>query len=135
MDERRDVVLRSRDFVNVAMRIFLVESHSITLACVRRHLDQLGHEAETADTVKETLRDLPSKPRDLLIADLGLPDGDGCELLVNLGPTRPPLAVAMSGFGSATDRARSRNAGFQQHLTKPFLPTEFDRVLGEFQVP
>ena len=70
------------------MRIFLVENHPVTLACVRRHLERLGHEVETAESVADTLRELPSKPRDLLIADLGLPDGDGCALLESLGSTR-----------------------------------------------
>lgn len=111
------------------MRIFLVENHPVTLACVRRHLEQLGHEVETAETVADALRALPAQPRDLLIADLGLPDGDGCALLESLGPARPPLAVAMSGFVSPADQARSRTAGFQQHLTKPFLPAELDSVL------
>ena len=113
------------------MRIFLVENHSVTLACVRRHLERLGHEVETAETVADTLRDLPARPRDLLITDLGLPDGDGCALLESLGRARPPLAVAMSGSGSPADQARSNAAGFQQHLTKPFLPSELDRLLQQ----
>jgi DNA-binding response OmpR family regulator len=117
------------------MRIFLVENHPVTLDCVRRHLQRLGHEVETAETVAATLRDLPAKPRDLLIADLGLPDGDGCDLLESLGSARPSLAVAMSGYGSPADQARSRAAGFQQHLTKPFLPAELDRVLRQLAVP
>ncbi len=113
------------------MRIFLVENHPVTLACVRRHLERLGHEVETAETVADTLRKLPAKPRDLLIADVGLPDGDGCTLLESLGPACPPLAVTMSGFGSPADQARSRAAGFQEHLAKPFLPAELDRLLQQ----
>ena len=121
------------DSLSSTVRIFLVENHPVTLACVRRHLEQRGHEVETAETIADTLRELPAKPCDLLIADLGLPDGDGCALLESLGAARPPLAVAMSGFGSAADQARSRAAGFQQHLTKPFLPAELDRVLNQIQ--
>lgn len=115
------------------MRIFLVENHPATLACVRRHLERRGHEVETAETVADTLRALPARPCDLLIADLGLPDGDGWTLLEDLGPARPPLALAMSGWGAAADEARSRAAGFQQHLTKPFLPDELDRVLSRLE--
>jgi DNA-binding response OmpR family regulator len=113
------------------MRIFLVENHPDTLVYLRRHLVRAGHEVETAQTCADTLRDLPAKPRDLLIADLGLPDGDGWELLAQLGDARPPLAIAMSGRNSAADHLRSREAGFAHHLTKPFLPDDLDKLLGE----
>ncbi len=111
------------------MRIFLVENHPDTLSYLRRHLKRAGHEVETAETIADALRDLPAKPCDALLADLGLPDGDGWSLLERLGPARPPLAVAMSGRSSPEDRARSRNAGFQEHLVKPFLPEDLDRAL------
>jgi CheY-like chemotaxis protein len=59
-----------------------------------------------------------------------LPDGDGCDLLEQLGSSRPPFAVAMTGSNSADDRARCLAAGFQEHLTKPFLPDELDHALA-----
>lgn len=113
------------------MRIFIVENHPDTLECLRRHLLRAGHEVETAQTCADALRDLPAKPCDLLLTDLGLPDGDGWTLLENLGAARPPLAVAMSGRNSPADCARSREAGFQHHLAKPFLPAELDGMLHE----
>jgi len=112
------------------MRIFLVENHPDTLACVRRFLQRAGHEVDTAETVADALRDLPTKPRDVLLTDLGLPDGNGWSLLEQLGDARPPLAIAMSGQCGPEDLARSRAAGFQTHLIKPFLPEDLDRVLN-----
>lgn len=111
------------------MRIFLVENHPDTLACMQRFLERAGHEVDTACTIADALRDLPTKPRDVLLTDLGLPDGDGWTLLERLGAGRPPVAIAMSGRCSPVDRARSRAAGFQAHLDKPFLPEDLDRVL------
>jgi DNA-binding response OmpR family regulator len=111
------------------MRIFLVENHPDTLKYLRRHLIRAGHEVETAQSFAEALRDLREKPCDLLLADLGLPDGDGWGLLEQLGAARPPLAVAMSGLNGPADRLRSRQAGFQHHLVKPFLPDDLDGVL------
>ena len=111
------------------MRIFLVENHPDTLACVLRHLRCAGHEVDTAQTLADAVRDLPAKPRDVLVADLGLPDGDGWTLLKALGPARPPYAIAMSGRGSPEDRERSTAAGFQAHLIKPFLPEDLDHAL------
>ena len=113
------------------MRIFLVEDHPDTLAYLCRHLRRAGHEVETAQTCADALRDLPAKPRDLLLADLGLPDGDGLTLLADLGGARPALAIAMSGRDSPADIARSREAGFNHHLAKPFLPDDLDRVMHE----
>ncbi len=115
------------------MRIFLVENHPVTLASLRRHLERRGHEVETAQTIAAGLLNLPTKPRDLLLCDIGLPDGDGWMLLEQLGDARPPIAVAMSGYGSPADLARSHEAGFQHHLTKPFLPEELDRLLARLE--
>ena len=112
------------------MRIFLVENHLDTLTYMRRYLQQGGHEVETAQTLAEALQILPTKPRDVLLTDLGLPDGDGWSLLEQLGLARPPVAIAMSGRSSPADLARSRAAGFQEHLVKPFLPDDIDRVLS-----
>jgi DNA-binding response OmpR family regulator len=111
------------------MRIFLVENHPDTLNALRRFLSRAGHEVDSAETLADALRDLPAKPRDALITDLGLPDGDGCSLLAQLGAARPPLAIAISGRSSPEDLARSKTAGFQEHLVKPFLPEELERAL------
>ena len=111
------------------MRIFLVENHPDTLAYLRRFLKRAGHEVETAQTVAEALRQLPARPHDVLIADISLPDGDGWSLLEQLGSARPPVAIAMSGRSSPADCARSKAAGFQEHLIKPFLPDELERAL------
>jgi len=117
------------------MRIFLVENHPDTLAYLRRFLQRAGHDVETAQTVAETLRTLPAKPCDVLLADLGLPDGDGWSLLEQLGSARPPLAIAMSGRSSPADFARSKAAGFQEHLIKPFLPDDLERALRHTDAP
>lgn len=56
---------------------------------------------------------------DLVVSDLGLPDGDGHELLRELSQTYGLTGVALSGFGSAGDKEKSRAAGFGEYLTKP----------------
>jgi hypothetical protein len=66
------------------------------------------------------------EPFDLVLSDIGLPDGTGHALLGRLraaGVTAP--AVALSGYGMAADIAASRSAGFVQHLTKP---VDFDAL-------
>ncbi|MGB8170273.1 MAG: response regulator [Chthoniobacteraceae bacterium] len=75
------------------MRIFLVENHPDTLAYVRRHLSRAGHVVESAQTVMDALKALSASSCDALLTDLGLPDGDGCDLLEKLGASRPPIAI------------------------------------------
>ncbi len=56
---------------------------------------------------------------DLLISDIGLPDGSGFEVMRHLRTTQPVRGIALSGFGRAEDLRNSREAGFDHHLTKP----------------
>ena len=59
------------------------------------------------------------EPVDVLVCDIGLPDGSGLELVRRISARRPVKAIALSGYGSAGDLERSAQAGFAVHLTKP----------------
>jgi two-component system CheB/CheR fusion protein len=115
----------------VPVRVFLVENHADTLLYLKRYLEQLGNVVEVAPDMATALERLPKAGVDLLLSDIGLPDGDGWELLERLGPPKDFLAVAMSGCGANADKARSRAAGYRYHLLKPILPDELDPILAE----
>jgi CheY-like chemotaxis protein len=66
---------------------------------------------------------------DVLLCDIGLPDGDGWTLLQMLSKNRAITAIAVSGYCSPADVARSKAAGFVAHLAKPFNLQEFDAAL------
>ena len=103
-----------------ALRILLVEDHGDTARIMRRLLMCDGHEVQTAADVATALRISSEGGFDLLLSDLGLPDGSGLELMRTLrqqGLTLPGIAV--SGYGQEQDVAQSRAAGFAAHLTKP----------------
>jgi CheY-like chemotaxis protein len=92
----------------------------------------IGHSVRSARDMASALDDIPTGPVDVLISDIGLPDGDGWELMRRIKETgRTPFAVAMSGFGMRSDKEKSLSAGFRHHLVKPFGPEELDAVLKE----
>lgn len=83
-------------------------------------LNANGHTVEWASDVATALELADGNEFDLLMSDLGLPDGSGHDLMRQLcerGHTFP--GVALSGYGQEEDIQRSREAGFAAHLTKP----------------
>jgi CheY-like chemotaxis protein len=115
----------------LSLRIFVVENHAETLKYLRLYLEQLNHVVTSARTMSDALAVLATEEFDVLISDIGLPDGDGWELLRRAGASRPGYAIAMSGFGMNADRTKSREAGFRSHLLKPFMPDDLDHSLEE----
>ncbi len=113
------------------LRIFIVENHEDTRFLLGLLLEQLGHTVLSVATMQEALRSIPGASCDVLISDVGLPDGNGWELLKQLGTARPKYAVAMSGFGMSSDRERSRMAGYRHHLLKPIEPNLLETLLDE----
>jgi CheY-like chemotaxis protein len=101
-----------------ALRILVVEDDRMTARVMTRLLRDQGHRVTVATTLAEALA-AAETDYDLIISDLGLPDGSGLELIQRLGPRRPPVGIALSGFGMEDDVRRSREAGFAIHLTKP----------------
>lgn len=113
------------------LSIFIVENHADTLKYLRMYLEQLGHRVGSAQSMQEALAALPQSDCDVLISDIGLPDGDGWSLLRCAQFSRPVYAIAMSGFGLNSDRARSTAAGYRHHILKPFVPDDLDAMLAE----
>jgi DNA-binding response OmpR family regulator len=111
------------------LRIFLVEDHEDTLHWLTLYLEEMGHSVRSAVTMAGALEALPKANCDVLITDIGLPDGSGWDLLRQTKFSRPVYAIAMTGFGLTTDQLKSKAAGFRHHLVKPFNPDEFDAVL------
>jgi CheY-like chemotaxis protein len=73
----------------------------------------------TADSAQGALKLLESDRFDVLISDIGLPDGNGYDLVREAKRRQSLKAVALSGFGTEEDVRRSLEAGFDYHVTKP----------------
>ncbi len=95
------------------------------------YLEGRGHTVECAETVAGALAALPKAQFDVLISDIGLPDGDGWQLLERLRLPNSIYAIAMSGFGMSADHVRSRDAGYRHHLLKPFSMKDLAALLDE----
>jgi CheY-like chemotaxis protein len=100
------------------MRILMVDDHVDTNRALQRILSKMGYQVRTAGSVASALK-AAEEPFDLLISDIGLPDGSGIDLLRMLRDRQPVKAIALSGFGMEDDIRRSREAGFSEHLVKP----------------
>jgi CheY-like chemotaxis protein len=113
------------------MRVFIVENHDDTRFLLGILLEQLGHTVFSAASLGEAVAAIPAARCDVLISDIGLPDGSGWELMTRLGDARPPYAIAMSGFGMSSDRQRSLGVGYRHHLLKPVEPNQLETLLDE----
>lgn len=111
--------------------VLVVENHADLRAALAVFLEQLGHRARFASDCAGGLQAAQEQLFDVLLSDISLPDGDGWDLLHDLDMIgrRPKLAIAMSGFGSAADIAKSAAAGFHDHLVKPFQPAALEAAL------
>jgi len=105
-----------------ALRILVVEDNRDTLGVIGRLLKHSGHRVQLAESVHTAKRVLDAFEMDLLVSDIGLPDGSGLDLMEYAREKRPNCrGIALSGFGTDADMEKSRTAGFATHLTKPVL--------------
>jgi two-component system, chemotaxis family, CheB/CheR fusion protein len=102
-----------------SLRILLVEDHEDSARLIAQLLRKLNYQVTSAGTVHGALQAAESEQFDLLVSDIGLPDGNGLDLLGELRKKWPIQGIALSGFGMEEDMKMSHQAGFLEHLTKP----------------
>jgi PAS domain S-box-containing protein len=101
------------------LRILLVEDHDATSHVISLLLRQLQHKVTAAPTLAEARKHADADHFDLLISDLGLPDGSGLDLMRELRAKFNLTGICLSGYGMDQDITLSREAGFARHLIKP----------------
>ncbi|HEY5780163.1 MAG TPA: CHASE3 domain-containing protein [Terrimicrobiaceae bacterium] len=101
------------------LRVLLIEDHEDTAQVMRNVLRQMGHEVETCATVATACQKLEEQEFDIILSDIGLPDGTGIEFIKVARKICQTPAVALTGYGMAEDVDRCLQAGFDEHLTKP----------------
>jgi two-component system CheB/CheR fusion protein len=101
------------------LALLLVEDHADTAEVIAELLRDRGHRVRVAGSVAAALEAAAAEPFDLVISDLGLPDGSGLDLMRQLRDRHHLTGIAFSGYGTEEDRRQSAEAGFAAHLTKP----------------
>jgi two-component system CheB/CheR fusion protein len=101
------------------LRILLVDDHADTCVALQKLLVARGHRVTATHDMRSALDRAEKDHFDLIISDVGLPDGNGTELMTRLGAASRIRGIAMSGFGTKADREKSLAAGFSEHLVKP----------------
>lgn len=114
--------------------ILLVEDHRDTAMIMRRLLESRGYQVRIADSVQTALQTAGEQRFDLLISDIGLPDGNGLELMRSIQKIQPIKGVALTGFGRDDDVQKSRDAGFYAHITKPVNFNQLQAVIREVEL-
>jgi CheY-like chemotaxis protein len=101
------------------LRLRVVEDHQPTLQVMTSLLQAIRHQVKTASDLAGARRLAETHVFDLVVSDIGLPDGSGLDLMLELRDRYGLAGIAVSGYGMDDDLKRSREAGFREHLVKP----------------
>ena len=114
-------------------RVLIVEDNQDAGEMYRVLMELAGYEVLVAVNGTQGLELLKTARPDVALVDIGLPGMDGYELAQRFRAEpdgKGVLLVALTGYGSPTDRDRSRQAGFDLHLIKPVDPDILTSLLG-----
>jgi len=113
------------------LRILLVDDHTDTVITLGALLRNLGYDVACAETVHQALKLAKESRFDLLVSDIGLPDGSGHDLMRQIRSRQSIAGIALSGFGMEDDLEKSRAVGFTDHLIKPVNVDRLQATLRE----
>ncbi|HLK11157.1 MAG TPA: CHASE3 domain-containing protein [Candidatus Binatia bacterium] len=114
------------------MTILVVEDDADTREAAYLALESSGARVHAARSARQALELLARTRPDAIVSDVGLPGEDGYALMARVRRDAPDIvAVALTGFASPTDRTRSAEAGFDEHLVKPVDPDRLIQTLAE----
>ena len=101
------------------LNILIVEDDQDTSRVLSRLLQRWGHYVTVGATVAEGKALTNAQSFELILSDIGLPDGTGIELIQYVRIRSNAMAIALSGYGMEADVAECKAAGFNEHITKP----------------
>ena len=138
LDYSNDTTTEIEELKVSPRRILVVDDHAKVADSLAALLTLVGHTTEIAYTSAQALERVASFNPEVVLLDLGLPEMDGHELAGRLRQT-PQCAtarlIALTGYGTAEDRQRSREAGFDDHLVKPADLDTLQRAIAGTRTP
>lgn len=118
-------------------RILVVDDNLDAADTLSMFLQMLGHETQVAYSGPDAITSVSSYQPDLMFLDIGLPGMSGYEVareIISVHAEKRPLLVALTGWGTMEDKQRAKDAGFDDHFTKPIelqkIVQLLDRVWG-----
>lgn len=112
-------------------KLLLIEDHADSAAFTAILLRRKGYAVEIAANCAEARERCRTGRFDLLLMDVGLPDGDGAELMRELAEKRGLRGIAISAHARQKDIERHLDAGFVAHLSKPIDPQALCDAVGD----
>jgi len=110
--------------------ILVVDDDRIILDSLCEFLSLEGFRTNGAETLKGAIAELEKQSYGLVITDVNLPDGDGFELLDNIGKNYPQtVVIAITGYGSIESAVKAIKRGAYEYLTKPIVDDELRLVV------
>ena len=119
---------------NSVRRVLVVEDNIDSADAMAILLRALGHEVAVVNDGREAVALARDFRPDIILLDIGLPGIDGFELarhFRDFAETRAAKVIAVTGYGLASDRARTKASGFDLHLVKPVDPAQLTRILSD----
>ena len=109
----------------------LVEDDPDGCDLMQMMLRRFGAEVTAVSTAAAALESVRERRPDVLVSDIGLPDGDGFQLLKRVRESNQDLpAVAVTAYASRQDVAKALAAGFQAHVAKPVEPAQLKAAVA-----
>jgi signal transduction histidine kinase/CheY-like chemotaxis protein len=128
----KEIPSRGAETPRERRRVLLVEDHADTLGAARDLLEELSCDVVSAASFREALAAAKAGPLDLVISDLGLPDGSGFDLMRTLRDSYGLAGIAVTGYGMEEDVRQGREAGFVDHLVKPITFQRLEGAIDRF---
>ncbi|MGZ8272712.1 MAG: PAS domain S-box protein [Burkholderiaceae bacterium] len=135
---KEDAPLRPADTAALPTkrRVLIVDDNRDAADTLAALLDVMGQDVRVAYDGRTALKDAEEFKPTLVLLDIGMPTMDGYEVAAGLRALQldsRPVLVALTGFGQASDRQRSAQAGFDLHVVKPISPETLAQVLATTQ--
>lgn len=112
------------------MNVLIVEDNKELAVEVSDFLCSSGYICKIANNCEDALEECASNDYDVMLLDLGLPDGDGFDVLKTIRKTQSKMAViVLTARGELDDRINGLHLGADDYLTKPFALTELSARL------